>query len=41
MKLSIIVAISRNGVIGRGNALPWHLPADFREIAANTEVGKE
>lgn len=29
MKLSLIVARARNGVIGRDNALPWHLPEDL------------
>ena len=29
MKLSLIVARARNGVIGRGNALPWKLPEDL------------
>ncbi len=29
MKLSLIVARARNGVIGRGNALPWRLPEDL------------
>jgi dihydrofolate reductase len=28
--LAIIVAAARNGVIGRGNALPWHLPGDLQ-----------
>jgi dihydrofolate reductase len=35
MKVSIIVAMGEGGVIGRGGALPWHLPADlarFRRI---------
>ncbi len=35
MKLSIVVAIASNGVIGRNGGLPWRLPADlahFREI---------
>jgi dihydrofolate reductase len=27
--LSIIVARARNGVIGRDNQMPWHLPEDF------------
>ncbi len=27
--LSIIVAVARNGVIGRENRLPWRLPADL------------
>ena len=29
MKRSLVVAIARNGVIGRDNALPWRLPADL------------
>lgn len=29
MKLSLIVARARNGVIGRDNALPWRLPEDL------------
>ena len=29
MKLSLIVARARNGVIGRDNALPWRLPGDL------------
>jgi len=28
-KLIGIAAVSENGVIGRGNSLPWHLPADL------------
>lgn len=39
MKLSIIVAVARNGVIGRGNALPWHLPADLKHFKTVT-MGK-
>jgi dihydrofolate reductase len=30
--LSIIVAFAENGVIGNGNALPWHLPEDLRHF---------
>ena len=30
MIISLIVAMSRNRVIGKGNALPWHLPADLK-----------
>ncbi len=30
MRLSLIVAAAENGVIGRGNALPWHLPEDLK-----------
>jgi dihydrofolate reductase len=32
MKLSIVVAISTNGVIGRNNQLPWYLPADLKHF---------
>jgi dihydrofolate reductase len=31
-----IVAMADNGVIGRGNALPWHLPDDLRRFKALT-----
>ena len=30
IRLAIIVAAAQNGVIGRNNALPWHLPEDLR-----------
>jgi dihydrofolate reductase len=30
--VSIIVAVSDNGVIGRGGGLPWHLPADLKRF---------
>ena len=30
--LSLIVAASRNGVIGAGGKLPWHLPADLQRF---------
>lgn len=29
MKISLISAIAQNGVIGRDNDMPWHLPDDF------------
>jgi dihydrofolate reductase len=35
-KLAIIVAISRNGVIGRNGALPWHLPEDLQWFKKQT-----
>ena len=41
MKLSIIVAMAENGVIGRDNELPWRLPADlrrFREVTMGHAV---
>jgi dihydrofolate reductase len=31
-RLSLIVAMSRNGVIGKDNRLPWHLPADLKRF---------
>ncbi len=34
--LALLAAVARNGVIGRGNALPWHLPADMRRFRALT-----
>jgi dihydrofolate reductase len=37
--LELVVAASDNDVIGRGNQLPWHLPADLRHFKALT-VGK-
>ena len=32
MKLSLIVAIAENGVIGREGELPWHIAADLRRF---------
>jgi dihydrofolate reductase len=29
-RLALIVAVADNGVIGRDNGLPWHLPEDLR-----------
>ena len=34
--LSLIAAIARNGVIGRGNSLPWRLSADLKRFRALT-----
>ena len=36
MKVSIIAALADNGVIGRGGALPWHLPDDLRRFKSLT-----
>jgi dihydrofolate reductase len=30
--ISLLAAISRNGVIGREGRLPWHLPADLKRF---------
>jgi dihydrofolate reductase len=32
MRVSLIVAIAENGVIGRGGKLPWHLSDDLRRF---------
>lgn len=37
--LSVIAAMARHRVIGRDNALPWHLPADLQHFKATT-LGK-
>jgi dihydrofolate reductase len=34
--LSLIYAVSENHVIGDGNKLPWHLPADFKHFKEAT-----
>ena len=37
MKLGLIYARARNGVIGAGGTLPWHLPADLAHFKALTQ----
>jgi len=37
--LSLIAALDRRNAIGKGNALPWHLPADLKRFKALT-LGK-
>jgi len=32
LKLSLIVAVAENGVIGRNNQLIWHLPNDLKQF---------
>ena len=39
MHIALIWAMSRNGVIGRGNRLPWRLPKDMQFFMATT-MGK-
>ncbi len=39
MNLCFVVAMARNRVIGRDNALPWHLPGDLR-FFKRTTLGK-
>lgn len=37
--LSLIVAMADNGVIGRDNQMPWHIPEDFKYFKQRT-MGK-
>jgi dihydrofolate reductase len=37
--ITLVVAVADNGVIGRDNALPWHLPADLAHFKRLT-LGK-
>jgi dihydrofolate reductase len=39
MKISILVAMADNGVIGRDNGLPWRLSTDLKRFKAQT-MGK-
>ena len=39
MRISLILAISRNGVIGRDGAIPWRISTDMRRFKALT-MGK-
>ena len=36
MKVGIIYARARNGVIGKDNAIPWHLPEDLAHFKQTT-----
>lgn len=31
-KISLVVAVARNGVIGEGNRLPWRLPSELKRF---------
>ena len=39
MKIVLVAAMDRDGLIGRGDALPWRLPADLRHFKSLT-MGK-
>ena len=39
MQVSLLAALDRHYAIGKGNALPWHLPADLKRFKALT-LGK-
>jgi dihydrofolate reductase len=36
VSIALVVAVAENGVIGKGNALPWRLSADLRRFKALT-----
>lgn len=38
-RIALVVAVSRNGVIGRDGGLPWHISSDLRRFKAIT-MGK-
>jgi dihydrofolate reductase len=38
-RISFVVAVDRNKVIGKGGGLPWHLPDDMKRVRALT-IGK-
>lgn len=35
--LALIIAVARNGVIGKGGALPWHVSEDLKHFKKTTE----
>ena len=36
MRITLIAAVADNGVIGRGNDIPWRLPEDWRRFKRTT-----
>lgn len=36
MKISLVAAVAENGVIGKNNDLPWHLPDDMKFFMTKT-----
>lgn len=39
VRITLVAALDRSRAIGRGNAMPWHLPDDFRHFKTLT-LGK-
>lgn len=39
LPVTLIAAVAENGVIGAGNAMPWHIPSDFAFFKSAT-LGK-
>lgn len=37
--IALIIAVAENGVIGRDNRMPWHIPAELKHFKATT-LGK-
>lgn len=35
-RLALIAAVAKNGVIGAGNAMPWHIPGELQHFRALT-----
>lgn len=35
-KISLIVAVAKNGIIGTGGTMPWHITEDFRHFKSVT-----
>ena len=35
-RVAVIAGVARNGVIGRGNTIPWHLSEDLKHFKATT-----
>jgi dihydrofolate reductase len=35
-RITLIAAVAANGIIGRDNRLPWHLPEDLKHFKALT-----
>jgi dihydrofolate reductase len=36
LRLTVVAAVARGGVIGRGSTIPWHLPEDLAHFRALT-----